>query len=113
MSQYMQIDVRIVPFYEKPFEKNFPEIAALLKSASYGEDLEGDVSLYVLVDSLVSLSRHPMTPSAIKEKIGPYADRMAPVKRMARESLTARKLNELDQFLYQIEDLFEDLESNL
>lgn len=113
MSQYMQIDVRIVPFYEKPFEKKFPRIAALLRSASYAEAFEEEVSLYVLVDSLVSLSRHPMTSSAVKEKIRPYADRMVPVKRMARESLTSRKLNELDQFLYQIEDLFEDLESKL
>jgi hypothetical protein len=109
----MQIDVRIVPFYEKPFDKEFPGITALLKSASYGEAFEGEVSLYVLVDSLVSLSRHPMTSSAVKEKIRPHVDKMVPVKRMARESLTSRKLNELDQFLYQIEDLFEDLENNL
>lgn len=109
----MQIDVRILPFYEKSFEKKFPRITGLLKSASYGKALEEEVSLYLLLDSLVSLSRDPMSSSTVKERILPYADKMQRVKRMARECLTSRKLNELDGFLYQIEDLFEDLESNL
>jgi hypothetical protein len=108
----MQIDVRILPFYEKPFEKKFPRITGLLKSASYGKTPE-EVSLYVLLDSLVSLSRDPMCSSTAKDRILPITDKMQRVKRMARECLISRKLNELDKFLYQIEDLFEDLESNL
>jgi hypothetical protein len=109
----MQIDIRILPFFEKPFEKEFPKITGLLKGASYEKALEEEASLYVLLDSLVSLSRDPMFSSTVKERMLPYVDRMQRVKRVARECLISRKLNELDGFLYQIEDLFGDLENNL
>jgi hypothetical protein len=79
----------------------------------YKEPLEKEPSLYVLVDSLTSMSRDTMVPSEIKEKINPYATKMKALKKMAEELLLSRKLNELDRFLYQIEDQFLDLESSL
>jgi len=54
-----------------------------------------------------------MVPSGIKEKIDPYVTKMKALKKTAGELLLSRKLNELDRFLYQIEDQFLDLESSL
>ena len=113
MSKYMQIDVRLRPFYEKPLVKVFPKISKLMSSMDYKEPLEKEPSLYLLVDSLVSMSRDDMVPSDIKEKISPYVTKMKALKETARELLLSRKLNELDQCLYQIEDQFLDLESSL
>ncbi len=39
--------------------------------------------------------------------------KMKPLQETARGHLLARRLNELDQALYRIEDLFEDLEGAL
>ena len=113
MSKYMQIDIRLRPFYEKPLIKVFPKILKLMSSMDYKEPLEKESSLYVLVDSLVSMSRDTMVPSDIKEKINPYVNKMKALKKTAGELLLSRKLNELDRFLYQIEDQFLDLESSL
>ena len=113
MSKYMQIDIRLKPFYEKPLVKVFPKISKLMTSMDYKEPLEKEPSLYVLVDSLENMSRDPMIPSDIKGKINPYVTQMIMLKKTARGLLLSRKLNELDQILYQIEDQFLDLESSM
>jgi hypothetical protein len=113
MSKYIQIDIRLRPFYEKPLVKVFPKIAKLMSSMDYKGPLEKEPSLYVLIDTLVSMLRDDMVPSDIKEKINPYVTKMKTLKETARELLLSRKLNELDQILYQIEDQFLDLESSL
>jgi hypothetical protein len=113
MSKYMQIDIKLRPFYEKPLVKVFPKISKLMRSMDYKEPLEKEPSLYVLVDSLESMSRDAMVPSDIKGKINPFVTKMKELKETARELLLSRKLNELDRFLYQIEDQFLDLESSL
>ena len=113
MIKYMQIDIRLRPFYEKPLAKVFPKISKLMSSMDYQEPLEKEPSLYVLVDSLASMSRDTMVPSDIKEKINTYVTKMMMLKKTARELLLSRKLNELDRFLYQIEDQFSDLENSL
>ena len=113
MSKYMQIEIKLRPFYEKPLVKVFPKIAKLMRSMDYKEPLEKEPSLYVLIDSLVSMLSDDMVPSGIKEKINPYVTKMKELKKTAGELLLSRKLNELDRFLYQIEDQFLDLESSL
>ena len=113
MSKYMQIDIRLIPFYEKNFVKQFPKIARLLKECSYGTPPEKEVSMYALVDDLVNISQEPGTPKDIKNRIAPHVKKLSTLKETAREQLLSRKLNELDQSLYQIEDQFEDLENIL
>ena len=113
MSRYMQIDIRILPFYERRFVDRFPNIAELLQRADYSGPLKEEVSLYRLVDFLEGMSRDPKVNSALKEKIRPYVQRVLDLKSLARDHLLSRRLNELDQVLYRIEDQFEDLEESL
>jgi hypothetical protein len=110
MSKYMQIDIRLVPVYEKGFAEHFPGIASLLKESGYQKHIDHDESLYLLVDFLADLIHDPDVSSDIKKRIAPYVTRMSALKVIAREKLLSRKLDELDQYLYQIEDQFEDLE---
>ena len=109
----MQIDIRIIPFYEKRFEKRFPNIAEMLRQVSYKEVAENEISFYEMADSLENIADSPETPSGIREEIGPYAEKIMGLKETARELLLARRLNELDKVLYQMEDMFEDLEQAL
>lgn len=113
MSKFMQVDIRVIPVYEKSLAKQFPRITDLLKKMSYREPVKKEVSLYVLVDYMVRLEDNPETPDDIKRKIKPYVQKMLSEKRIAREQLLSKKLNELDNSLYLIEDQFEDLESAL
>jgi hypothetical protein len=110
MSKYMQIDIRLIPIYEKDFAGHFPGIASLLKEGGYQKHIDNDESLYLQVDHMVDLIHDPDVSSDIKERITPYVKKMAALKAIAREKLLSRKLDELDQCLYQIEDQFEDLE---
>jgi hypothetical protein len=110
MSKYMQIDIRLIPIFETGFAEHFPGIASLLKKGGYQKHIDNDESLYLLVDYLVDLIHDPDISSDIKKRIEPYVMKMSTLKAMAREKLLSRKLDELDQYLYQIEDQFEDLE---
>ena len=113
MSRHMQIDIRLVPFYEKPFKKLFPRIASLLREHEYTEPLERDVSLYDLVDFLADMARGPSIPSDVKARLRAHVDRLEAIKETAREQLLSRELNELDQSLYALEDAYDELERNL
>ena len=113
MSKYMQIDIRVLPIYEKRLWEQFPRITDLLRQMSYGDPVEKEVSLYVLVDYMVSLVRNPETTQVVRNKIEKPVQKILDLKRLAREQLLAKKLNELDQTLYLIEDLFQDLEEAL
>ena len=113
MSRHMQIDIRLIPFYEKPFHRTFPRFATLLREWEYTEPLERDVSLYDLVDYVVDMVHEPRIPRDVKERIRPHEPRLATLKETAREHLLARRLNELDESLYRLEDAFADLERAL
>ena len=110
MSKYMQIDIRLIPFYEKGFVEHFQGIASLLKEGGYQKHIDNDESLYSIVDYLVDITQDPGFSSYIKKRIAPYVVRMSALKSAAQEKLLSRKLEELDQCLYQLEDQFEDLE---
>ena len=113
MSQFMQIDIRVVPFFEVPFEKRFPHLVDLLRRLSYQEILKKEPSFYDLVDTFVTISEHPDTPTDVREQMGPYVGKMEKLKDQARDHLLARRLDDLDKTLYRIEDQFEDLEGVL
>lgn len=113
MGKFMQVDIRVIPIYEKGLAEQFPRISDLLKKMSYTEPVEKEFSLYALVDYMVSVEKNPETPDDIKRKIKPYVQKMLSSKRIAREQLLSNKLNELDKSLYLIEDQFEDLEGVL
>ena len=113
MSQFMQIDIRVLPFFEVPFEKRFPHLVDLLRRFSYQEILKKEISFYDLVDTFVTISEHPDTPSDVREQMGPHVRKMETLKEEARDYLLARRLDDLDQTLYRIEDQFEDLEGAL
>jgi len=113
MSKYIQIDVRLNPFYEKGFAENFQAIAGFLKEGGYQKHIDNDESLYSMVDYLADITHDPRVSSYIKKQIAPFVAIMSALKAIAREKLISRKLDELDQCLYRLEDQFKELEKNL
>lgn len=110
MSRYMQVDIRLMAFYEKHFEKAFPNLTAFLRQVGYHDLVEKDPCLYHLIDQLIMIADSPNTPPESKGRLRPYVVKLKALKAQAREYLLARRLNDLDRLLYQIEDVFEDLE---
>ena len=109
MSKYMQIDVRIIPFFKENFAKTFPEIYKFLRDIGYESYVSEDKSLYELVDVLESVVKNPDISEHMRDKLSPYCRKALEIKKEAREMLLSRKLKELDKLLYQLEDVFEDL----
>ena len=46
----MQVDVRVIPSYEKRFEKRFPNITDLLRRMSHKDLVEREISFYEMAD---------------------------------------------------------------
>ncbi|HDM78465.1 MAG TPA: hypothetical protein ENG51_18685 [Deltaproteobacteria bacterium] len=113
MSKYMQIDIRIIPFYKENFAKTFPRIFAFFKEVGYESYVSKDRSLYELVDVLQDVVKDPAISDNFRDKLGPFYQRAIEIKKEAREMLLSRKLNELDKLLYQLEDVFEDLNEEI
>jgi hypothetical protein len=113
MSKYQQIDIQILPFFEKRFSDQFPHTADLLQQTGHAEAVEREVSLYALVDHMVSINRDPQVSEDIKARIGGHIRHLLDLKRTAREYLLSQQLHKLDQVLYEIDDRFEELEGAL
>jgi hypothetical protein len=109
----MQIEIKLIPYYEQPFSRLFPGITEFLHQLSRHALIEKEVSLYDLIDHVVTLNNDPRLPPSYKEKIGSHVLTLLSLKRRAREHLLSRRLNDLDRVLYKIEDAFEELEAAL
>lgn len=110
MSKYMQIDIRLLPAYgEGGLKKAFPRLFKLLGDCGYDRVMEREPSLYEMVDVLIRIRNDPHVREAYKKQIIGKLDELIGVRDQARQSLLGRRLNELDRFLYRLEDLFGDL----
>jgi hypothetical protein len=111
MSKYMQIDIRLLPFYEKGFKGHFPTLSKAMENSGYFDSGDPEPSLYSVVDVLRRMNLDPQVPSPIKERLRPFLEKLIALKEVAREAFLARRLNDLDRLLYRMEDEFEDLEN--
>jgi len=112
MSKYMQIDIRLLPYYEKGFKGHFPKLAKAMENSGYLDPDRPELSLYSAVDVLRRMNLDPQVPSSVKERFRPFLDNLSSLKETAREALLSRRLNDLDRVLYRLEDEFEDLEKS-
>ena len=110
MSKYMQIDVRLLPAYgEGGLKKAFPGLFKLLSDSGYDLVIEKEPSLYEMVEVMIRIKNDPHVSEDSKKPMIRKLNELIKVRDQARESLLARRLNELDRLLYRLEDLFGDL----
>lgn len=113
MSRHMQIDIRLLSFYERGFRTHFPKLARAMESCGYKDPVKTETSLYDLVDVLRSMGNDREAPDSLKDILKPFLEKLVPLKDASREELLARRLNSLDRLLYTMEDDFEALEKAL
>ncbi len=110
----MQIDVRLLPAYGAGGLKGaVPNIYKML--ADYGYDLviEKAPSIYDMVEVMIRVNNDPHVSGDAKRQVVKKLSDLIKTRDKAREALLARRLNELDQLLYDLENLFGELDENL
>jgi len=114
MSRYMQIDIRLLPIYGAGGLKGaFPNLFEFLSTNGYDRVIDKEPPLYEMVEVMIRIKNDPhVRPGSIKPLVSKL-DELIKVRDQARESLLARRLDELDRHLYRLEDLFGDLDGNL
>ena len=110
MSKYMQIDIRLLPAYgHGGLKEAFPNLYKLLSDSGYDRVIENEPSLYEMVEVMIRIKNDPHVRAESKKPVIQRLDELIKVRDLAREALLARRLNDLDRFLYRLEDLFGDL----
>ncbi|NSW87154.1 MAG: hypothetical protein HPY84_12620 [Syntrophobacteraceae bacterium] len=114
MSEFIEIEIRLVPVYGSGgLRSKFPALVDLLEEYGYTLVLDREPTLYHLVDVLVRIRNDPAVPDRRKGAVTRLADRFVRIRDEAREHLLGRRLNELDKTLYTLEDLFRELDREL
>ncbi len=111
MSKHMQITVTIRPFYSKDFEAAFPKFARALGASASGL-VNREPSLYDFAGQIDKLLyRTDGTP--LRQVLIRYKDELKKLHTATQEEIANRNLSEADKLLYRIEDIFEEIESEL
>lgn len=112
MSKFTEIEIKLLPIYgSSGFAGRFPRLTSFLKEWGYERVVDEAPNLYHFVEVLTRLRNDPSIPDIAKKPLLLLHDKIQTVRDEAREHLLARQLNELDQDLYRLEDLYEDLEN--
>lgn len=114
MSKYIQIDIRLLPVYGSGGLKGaFPNLFQFLSSSGYDRVIDKEPSLYEMVEVMIRVKNDPHVRPGSKEPVVSKLAELIKVRDLARQSLLARRFDELDRLLYSLEDLFGDIEANL
>ncbi|MCP3929800.1 MAG: hypothetical protein GY705_11940 [Bacteroidetes bacterium] len=111
MSKHMQLTVTIKPFYKKSIEGTYSMLGGCLRHLD--EDLANqNPSLYELagqVDKLLYRS----DGTKLREVLLPYKDKLKKTYNAIQENIADWNLAQADKHLYSLEDIFDEIESNL
>lgn len=107
----MQLTVTVNPYYQKNLEDSYPNLARRLKALD--QDLaERNPSLYELagrVDKL--LYKFDGTP--VREVLLRHRENLKNLHKNIEENIADWNLAQADRLLYQLEDIFDKIESEL
>jgi len=111
MSRNMQLTVIVRPYYEKDLEGTYPRLASYLSHLD-PRPANQNPSLYELVGQLDQLLyRFDGTP--LMEALLQHKDRLNNTDRLIQGNIADRHLAQADKLLYTIEDIFDEIESQL
>ncbi|MEJ2070964.1 MAG: hypothetical protein P8X65_02505 [Syntrophobacterales bacterium] len=111
MSKHMQITVTVNPFYQEDFEQAFPKLARHL---SYLDAplVKSNPSLYGLVTRLDKLL-YAFDGTKLREVLLPHREKLLSLHKSIEENIGSWNLAQADRLLYNIEDIFDEIEDEL
>jgi len=111
MSKYMQLTVTVRPYYQKDLHGTYPKLARNLGYLDSGL-ANRSPSLYELAGQLDQLLyQHDGTP--LREVLLRHSEKLRNACKGIQDNIADWKLAQADKLLYQIEDIFDDMESEL
>lgn len=112
MSRHMQLTVDVRPFYTKGFKATYPKLAGNLIHAKAIKE-EEDPALYDLVARLDKLLYDLDGNPKVKDILLKQKGRLKTLHSEIEGHIADWKLSGADKALYKIEDVFEEIESDL
>jgi len=111
MSKYMQLTVTVRPFYEREMKRVYPKLVRYLRQID-SFSLDRDPSLYELAGQLDSILYHS-DGTSLREVLLWHGDSLRNTHKKVQENIADRNLAQADKLLYILEDIFDEIESDL
>lgn len=111
MSKHMQLTVTVRPFYEGEMEGAYPKLVRYLRQADLSLSNKNP-SLYELAGQLDSLLYH-FDGTSLRQLLLRHGDKIRNTHKMIEENIGDRQLAQVDKLLYTLEDIFDEIESDL
>jgi hypothetical protein len=111
MSKYMQLTVTVRPYYPKDLEGTYPKLERHLRRLD-AELVKRDPSLYELVGQLDQLLFRS-EGTQLREVLLRHREKLRNLHKSIQENTADWKLAQADRLLYSIEDIFDEIESEL
>jgi hypothetical protein len=111
MSKYMQLTVSVRPYYSRDLEGTYPKLERHLRRLD-ADLVKRDPSLYELVGRLDELLFRS-EGTQLREVLLRHREELRDLHKNIRENIADWKLAQADRLLYSIEDVFDEIESEL
>lgn len=112
MSKHMQLTVEVRPYYKKSFEDTYPRLARHLGYLQETRTRE-DPSLYEIVKGLEKLLYRTEADPPFRSILLEYGDALRKLHKNIEKDIADWHLAEADRLLYEIEDIFDEIELSL
>lgn len=111
MSKHMQLTVSVRSFYEGEMAGAYPKLVRYLRQADEGL-LNKNPSLYELAGQLDTLLYHS-DGTSLRQVLLRHGDKIKHTRKMVEQKIADRQLAQADKLLYTLEDIFDEIESDL
>ncbi|MFZ0483295.1 MAG: hypothetical protein WAL93_07900 [Desulfobacterales bacterium] len=112
MSKHMQLTVQVRPYYKKDMKSDYPKIAQGL-SYIHKAWVEEGASLFNIVGRLDKLLYELEGNPPFRNILLKHKDNLRKLRKEAEEHIADWDLAKADKTLYQIEDIFDQIEWEL
>ena len=111
MSKYMQLKVTVNPYYQNTLADNYPNLAHRLKALDL-DLVERNPSLYELAGQLDKLL-YKFDGTPVREVLLRHRENLRGLHKNIEENIADWNLAQADRLLYEMEDIFDKIESEL
>lgn len=111
MSKNMQITVAVSPYYHQDLADTYPKLARHLGYLDL-ELVKRNPSLYDLAGHLDKLL-YTFDSTQLREVLLPHREKLGLLHKSIEKEIADWNLAQADKLLYQLEDIFDDIERQL
>lgn len=112
MSKYMQLEVRVTPYYKKNMASAYPHISSGLGHLNQA-GLEKEPSFFDIVEKLDKLLYDLEGNPPFREILLKHQDKLRKLHKDVEANIADWDLAKADKALYQMEDIFDKIEWEL